>query len=147
MRSDTGSNAKAKVKRIVLPALAVVFTVACSTVNAQSLVKRASCASAAEGYGLGVYFNTSGFTQYVMVQVTRDGCRPKDNGASFGAWTTNSNGSQLVGEGGVSMRREGRSTWAVQRSVVDDGVLRIWFSSNSPGTPVRGTFDYTLQAD
>ncbi len=133
--------------RMVFPTLLFLFAVCLpGSADAQVVVKRAKCASAAEGYGTGVYQNRTGFTQYVMVQIVRESCRPRGQAANFLLRETNYDGTVNYGNSYVLPRAD-RNTWAVQRGIENNRAARVHFQTIPSGQRVSGTFDYFVQAD
>jgi hypothetical protein len=99
--------------------------------SADFVLKRLKCSE----FSHTVYENKSAVTDFVTVQVVRDGCSPKTGG-------------YLLHTSGITdfeMIRSGRSTRVYRVPVVSSGIMEIrylYFSGKK-----RGTFDFKVDVD
>ena len=113
--------------------------------RADMLFKRIKCKDASEApNGLLVFHNQAGFSKYITVRITRDGCRPKGALGSYAVIPTDY--YETVVGSGSSVTRMGRSTTSVFRDIPAGQVARIKFSHGIDAKP-SGTFDLHLEVD
>ena len=116
------------------------------SVSAEIVMKRLSCKDANPNnqQGILIYHNASLNTQSPTFQVTRDGCRPRNDGGFFSVSNTDFSGT--VSGQTFSFTRLGRFTTALQRPVPAGGFARVRFSAASDAR-ISGTFDLKIIPD
>ena len=126
-------------------ALALLFAFSAGQVKAQIEVKRFPCKDLNVVSGSGaplnrIYDNRTGITQYIHVQITRNGCSPKELLFWFGRSVSPYTSRIFVDS------KEGKRFEGVGFNLLDDESA-VLYVIEVPGKKTRGTIDFTYMID
>lgn len=124
-------------------AIALLLIVLVGQAHAQHVVKRFPCKDLVVTPEVGfnpIYYNNTGITQYIHIQVTRNGCTPKEAGMAFGVGTGTPPFPVSSGRGVLS----GKRPQGIGFDVPDEHTAFLYLSGTSSA---RGTIDFTYMID
>lgn len=130
----------------ILAFLAAGMSLAPIQSRAQFVVKRVSCTNLKLGWPNTFhpfYFNDTGSTRRIHLQITRNGCRPRDLSIQFGY--SNNLPSSATATSGDPV--SGRQPYGQGYIVPDDHYAVLYFWLTPPDHKVSGTFDYMYTVD